>query len=79
MCLEVSDECFSQVAHTAFVLLVAVAISVPMLAAQVALKNWAAAQGLGPNSDIDQLNRTLPDVLLNRWPRNTVRYFRIVH
>lgn len=71
---EACDECRTQAPHTALVLLVMIAFCVPMLAAQVALKNWAAAHESDPRPDLDPLNRTLPDVLLNHWPRNTVSY-----
>ena len=57
-----------QVLHTILVLLVTFAMWVPMLAVQTVLKNSAIAHIRAPRPDLADLNRTLPDVLLDNWP-----------
>lgn len=67
-----------QLLHTIRVLLVMLALWVPMLAVQTVLKNMAVAHIRAPRSDLAELNRTLPDVLLDHWPHHQfsiINYF----
>ena len=59
-----------QLLHTILVLLVSLAMWVPMLAVQTVLKNAAMAYIRSPRPDLAELNRTLPDVLLDHWPQH---------
>ena len=69
----VRDYEWKQVDHTGRVLALALALCVPMLAVQTALKNMSDYYERAPLPGLDPLNRTLPDVLLNLWQPHTVR------
>ena len=69
----VRDYEWEQVGHTGRVLALALALCVPMLAVQTALKNMGDYYERAPLPGLDPLNRTLPDVLLNLWQPHAVR------
>ena len=69
----VCDYEWEQVDHTGRVLALALALCVPMLAVQTALKNMGDYYERAPLPGLDPLNRTLPDVLLNLWQPHAVR------
>ena len=54
-----------QACQTALVFLVMLAIVLPMQVSQTIVKNWAAAHMQDPSPDLNPLDRTLPDILLN--------------
>lgn len=64
---------WAQVRHTGVVFALTIALCVPMLAVQTALKNMGDYFEKAPRADLDPLNRTLPDVLLNLWQPHAVR------
>ena len=69
---------WEQVGHTGRVFALALALCMPMLAVQTALKNMGDYYERAPLPGIDPLNRTLPDVLLNLWQPHPVRPPRAV-
>ena len=62
-----------QACRTALVFLVMLALVLPMQVSQTTVKNWAAAHMQDPRPDLNPLDRTLPDILLNHWEERSVR------